>query len=52
VGYERGAIVVATDPFGGNNERPYLVISNESHPFRDEELLALLEGPVLLIAPI
>ena len=41
-GYEQGAVVVASDPFGRGDARPYLVISNDSHPFGDEEEVAVV----------
>ena len=31
--YERGVIVVAADPFGTTLRRPYLIVSDDSHPF-------------------
>ena len=40
--YEQGAVVVARDPFGGGATRPYLVVSNDSHPFGDEEEVAVV----------
>lgn len=40
--YRQGAIVVGSDPFGGNDARPYLVVSDEAHPFAGEEYLAAL----------
>lgn len=40
--YDPGAIVVGTDPFGGNSTRPYLVLSNDTHPFHGEEYVAAL----------
>lgn len=40
--YAQGAIVVGVDPFGGNQRRPYLVLSNTTHPFHGEEYLAAL----------
>ena len=38
--YPLGGIVVAQDPFGAGGERPYLLISNEAHPFHGEEYIA------------
>ncbi|MFC6763572.1 type II toxin-antitoxin system PemK/MazF family toxin [Natrinema soli] len=39
--YPQGAVVFATDPFGGNSGgRPYVVLSNESHPFTHNECVA------------
>jgi len=40
--YERGAVVVAPDPFGGGDTRPYLVVSNTTHPLGDEEAVAVV----------
>lgn len=40
--HSQGAVVVGTDPFGGNQARPYLVLSNSTHPFHGEEYLAAL----------
>jgi mRNA-degrading endonuclease toxin of MazEF toxin-antitoxin module len=40
--YEQGAVVVASDPFGGGDTRPYLVVSNTTHPFGDEENVAVV----------
>ncbi|ELY39157.1 hypothetical protein [Natronorubrum tibetense] len=39
--HERGVIVVATDPFGNTPRRPYLLISDESHPFVGDQYIAL-----------
>lgn len=38
--YEQGRVVVATDPFGRGRHRPWIVVSNATHPFDDEECLA------------
>lgn len=38
--YPLGGIVVARDPFGAGGERPYLLVSNETHPFHGEEYVA------------
>lgn len=35
--YPLGGIVIARDPFGAGTDRPYLIISNDSHPFHGEE---------------
>ena len=40
--YRQGAIVIGSDPFGGNDVRPYLVVSGEEHPFVGEEYVAAL----------
>jgi len=42
VAYAQGAIVVGADPFGGSQQRPYLVLSNTTHPFHGTEYLAAL----------
>jgi len=41
--YERGAVVRSVDPFklGADAERYWLVISNDSHPFGDEQVIAV-----------
>ncbi|WP_135362697.1 type II toxin-antitoxin system PemK/MazF family toxin [Halosimplex halophilum] len=38
--YSQGAVVVATDPFGDNPKRPYLVLSNDTVPFHGQEYVA------------
>ncbi|SEH40113.1 hypothetical protein SAMN05192561_101592 [Halopenitus malekzadehii] len=38
--YSQGAIVLATDPFGSAPKRPYLIVSNSSHPFHGQEYVA------------
>ena len=38
--YPLGEIVVARDPFGAGADRPYLLISNDGHPFHGEEYVA------------
>ena len=38
----RGDVVIGPDFIGGNNKRPFVVISNEDHPFSSEECLAVL----------
>jgi len=40
--YEQGAVVVGADPFGRGNKRPYLVVSNDTHPFGEEEDVAVV----------
>jgi mRNA-degrading endonuclease toxin of MazEF toxin-antitoxin module len=40
--YEQGAVVVGEDPFGGGTKRPYLVVSNDTRPFGDEEDVAVV----------
>lgn len=39
--YPRGTVVVAADPFGQTPRRPYLVLSDDDHPFVDEQYIAL-----------
>lgn len=38
--YSQGAIVIATDPFGNAPKRPYLIVSNSTHPFHGQEYVA------------
>lgn len=40
--YQQGAVVVAPDPFNRSGERPFVAISNEQHPFHDEEQIAVV----------
>jgi len=40
--YPQGAIVIADDPFGNNPNRPYLILSNNQHPFHGEEYIAAI----------
>jgi hypothetical protein len=39
----RGDVVRSSDPFklGTDSQRPWLVVNNESHPFGDEQCLAV-----------
>ena len=39
--YDRGVIVVASDPFGNTPRRPYLIVSDETHPFAGKQYIAL-----------
>lgn len=39
IGYNRGAVVKGPDLFGGYDHSPYVCVSDESHPFGDEEAL-------------
>lgn len=39
--YERGTVVVASDPFGNTPRRPYLLVSDETHPFAGEQYIAV-----------
>jgi hypothetical protein len=40
---ERGDIVRSSDPFklGEERQRPWLIINNDSHPFSDEQFVAV-----------
>lgn len=40
---ERGDVVRSQDPFklGTDSQRPWLIVSNGSHPFSDEQFLAV-----------
>jgi mRNA-degrading endonuclease toxin of MazEF toxin-antitoxin module len=38
----RGDVIIGPDFIGGNNRRPFVVISNENHPFSSEECLVVL----------
>lgn len=37
--YTRGAVVKGPDLLGGHDYRPYVCLSDDSHPFNDEEAL-------------
>lgn len=39
--HDRGVVVVAADPFGNTPRRPYLIVSNTSHPFAGKQYIAL-----------
>ena len=39
--YRRGTIAVASDPFGNTPRRPYLVVSDETHPFAGQQYIAV-----------
>lgn len=39
--YPRGTIVKGPDVIGPHSARPWLVVSDESHPFSDEECLVV-----------
>lgn len=39
--HQRDTIVVAADPFGTTPRRPYLVVSDDRHPFAGEQCIAL-----------
>jgi mRNA interferase MazF len=39
MGYERGAVVKGPDVFGPHSHRPYVCLSDETHPFSDEEAM-------------
>lgn len=36
----RGSVVVAADPYGHTPRRPYLILSDEAHPFAGEQYIA------------
>jgi mRNA-degrading endonuclease toxin of MazEF toxin-antitoxin module len=40
---ERGDVVRSSDPFklGEDSQRPWLIVNNESHPFDDEQYVAV-----------
>lgn len=38
--YPQGAVVIAPDPFGTGSERPYLLPSDDRHPFHGQEYIA------------
>lgn len=40
--YPQGAVVLADDPFGNAQQRPYLCCSNSQVPFHGEEYLAAM----------
>lgn len=37
--YSRGDVVKAPDPFGGHPSRPYIALSDDTHPFDTEEAI-------------
>jgi mRNA-degrading endonuclease toxin of MazEF toxin-antitoxin module len=39
--FPQGAIVIAEDPFGKTPKRPYLILSNDQHPFYGQEYVAV-----------
>lgn len=39
--YPRGTVVVAADPYGNTPRRPYLVVSDDTHPFAEEQYIAV-----------
>ncbi len=40
---QRGDVVRSADPFkfGADSQRPWLIVNNESHPFADEQYVAV-----------
>lgn len=40
---ERGDVVRSSDPFklGDDRQRPWLIVNNDSHPFGDEQYIAI-----------
>lgn len=39
--HNRGVIVVTSDPYGNTPRRPYLLVSDETHPFAGRQYIAL-----------
>lgn len=39
--HPRGAVVVADDPFGRTPRRPYLIVSDDHHPFVSMQYIAI-----------
>ena len=39
--YGRGYVVIAADPFGDTPRRPYLIVSDGTHPFAGQQYIAL-----------
>jgi len=39
--YGRGYVVIAADPFGNTPRRPYLIVSDGTHPFAGQQYIAL-----------
>jgi mRNA-degrading endonuclease toxin of MazEF toxin-antitoxin module len=39
---KQGEVIIGPDFIGGNNRRPFVVISNDEHPFSGEECLVVL----------
>lgn len=39
---KQGDVIIGPDFIGGNSRRPFVVVSNEEHPFNDEECLVVL----------
>lgn len=37
--YSRGHVVWGVDPFGAGEERPWVVLSDEKHPFHGEDYI-------------
>ena len=38
----QGDVIIGPDFIGGNDRRPFIVINNSRHPFREEESLVVL----------
>ena len=38
--YPQSGVVIAHDPFGAGNNRPYLLLSDDRHPFHGQEYIA------------
>jgi hypothetical protein len=39
--YIRGRVVVAVDPYGDAPRRPYVIVSDDTHPFAGRQYIAL-----------
>ena len=39
--FTRGRVVVAADPFGDAPRRPYVIVSDDTHPFPGRQYIAL-----------
>ena len=40
--YPQSGVVIAHDPFGAGNNRPYLLLSDDRHPFHGQEYIAVV----------
>jgi hypothetical protein len=38
--YPQSGVVIAHDPFGAGSNRPYLLLSDDRHPFHGQEYIA------------
>lgn len=39
--FRRGSVVVAADPYGHTPRRPYLILSDDTHPFAGSQYIAV-----------